>query len=84
MRRKKVDSSTAKVAETPGSLSVKEAGAKGGRRTLELHGKRFLRQIGAKGGQRTAELYAELLSEFGKKGGRPKRPTLDGSVGGAR
>jgi len=67
--------------ETLREVSVREAGSRGGRRTLELHGPEFFQEIGHKGGQRTAELYRELLSEFGKKGGRPKRPPLDESTG---
>lgn len=68
-------------AEVPSQVTVREAGARGGRSTLERQGVEFFREIGKKGGQRTKELYGELLSEFGKKGGRPKRPTLDESAG---
>jgi len=62
-------------------LTVKQAGAKGGRSTLERHGREFFRKIGKKGGKQTARLYQDLLSEFGKKGGRPRRPTLDEYMG---
>jgi hypothetical protein len=62
-------------------ITAAEAGRRGGRSTLEHHGAEFFRQIGRKGGQRTKELYGELLSEFGKKGGRPRRPALDQSMG---
>ena len=62
-------------------ISVAEAGRRGGHATLENQGTEFFRRIGKRGGQRTKELYGELLSEFGKKGGRPRRPTLDGSAG---
>jgi hypothetical protein len=57
-------------------LTVSEAGRKGGQATLNHRGREFYREIGRKGGNRTAELYAHMLSEFGKKGGRPRRPTL--------
>jgi len=67
--------------KVPSQITVREAGAHGGRSTLEHQGVEFFREIGKKGGQRTKELYGELLSEFGKRGGRPKRPTLDGSAG---
>jgi len=62
-------------------ITVADAGRRGGRSTLEHHGAEFFREIGRKGGQRTAQLYAELLSEFGKKGGRPRRPALDKRMG---
>lgn len=68
-------------AEAPSHVTCREAGARGGRATVENQGTDFFKRIGRKGGQRTAELYRELLSEFGKRGGRPKRPTLDESVG---
>ena len=58
-------------------LTVKQAGARGGNRTLERHGREFFQTIGRKGGKRTAKLYRELLSDFGKRGGRPRRPALD-------
>ena len=59
------------------TISVREAGRKGGQATLRNQGNEFFRKIGKKGGKRTAELYRDLLSEFGKKGGRPKRPALN-------
>lgn len=68
-------------AEASSEVTVRQAGARGGCRTLELHGREFFSAIGRKGGQRTAKLYRELLSEFGRKGGRPRRPALDESVG---
>jgi general stress protein YciG len=58
-------------------ISVKEAGRRGGEATLRRYGVSFYREIGKKGGKRTVELYKELLKEFGKKGGRPRRPSLD-------
>lgn len=61
--------------------SVAEAGRRGGRRTLERHGRDHFRAIGKKGGERTKELYAELLREFGSRGGRPQRPDLDEAMG---
>ncbi len=62
-------------------ITVAEAGRRGGQATLEHQGTEFFRKIGRKGGQRTKERYGELLSEFGRKGGRPRRPALDESVG---
>ena len=57
-------------------ITAREAGARGGRSTLERRGIGFFQQIGRKGGRRTAELYSELLREFGRRGGRPRRPNL--------
>lgn len=62
-------------------ISVSEAGRRGGRATLENHGTDFFKKIGRKGGHKTAKLYANLLSDFGKLGGRPKRPNLDITLG---
>ena len=58
-------------------VSVSEAGRKGGQSTLRNRGSDHFREIGRKGGKRTAELYRDLLSEFGKRGGRPRRPSLN-------
>ncbi len=57
-------------------ITTREAGARGGRSTLERRGVGFFQQIGRKGGRRTAELYGKLLKEFGRRGGRPRRPNL--------
>lgn len=64
--------------EVSSGISVQEAGRRGGSVTRDRHaGTGFYQRIGAKGGRRTAELYADLLKEFGKRGGRPRRPTLE-------
>ena len=63
-------------------LTVAEAGRRGGHATLANQGVDFFRRIGKKGGRRTAELYAHLLAEFGRKGGRPRRPSLAEQPGG--
>jgi len=63
-------------------ITVAEAGRRGGRATLENQGVDFFRKIGRKGGQRTAKLYSDLLKDFGRRGGRPRRPTLNETVGG--
>lgn len=81
MRREKPGNSEAEIIEAPEGISVKEAGRRGGRATVENQGVDFFRRIGRKGGERTKELYADLLREFGKKGGRPRRPTLGESAG---
>ena len=42
--------------EEKGSMTVQEAGRKGGNRTSETHGREFYEEIGHKGGQRVKEL----------------------------
>jgi len=82
MRTRKSDNGKVKINGTPESISVKEAGYRGGTATRDRHaGTDFYQRIGAKGGRATAELYASLLREFGKRGGRPKRPALSEPVG---
>ncbi len=76
MKTRKTDENQDEVSE----ITVRESGARGGRATLENHGVEFFRRIGGKGGQRTAELYGDLLKVFGKRGGRPRMPTLSKSV----
>jgi len=58
-------------------ITVAEAGRRGGKSTLERRGTAFFREIGAKGGKRQKELYSDLLSEFGRRGGRPRHPSLN-------
>ena len=62
-------------------ISVREAGRRGGNSTLQRRGIEFFREVGRKGGRRTKELYGNLLSEFGKRGGRHSRPGLGGTIG---
>lgn len=69
------------LVKAPGRISVQEAGRRGGTATLEKQGVNFFREIGRKGGQRTAELYGDLLKEFGRGGGRPRRPPLNEPLG---
>lgn len=70
-------------AEASDQITCQEAGRRGGRSTLARRGKDFFREIGAKGGKRQKELYADLLAEFGRLGGRPRRPSLDENMGEA-
>jgi len=76
MKSKGHDRENQLADEVPG-ISVREAGRRGGTITRDRHGVEFYRQIGAKGGESTKKLYAHLFSEFGKKGGRPRRPSLN-------
>ncbi len=45
--------------ESKGSMTVQEAGRRGGQRTAQTHGKEFYEEIGHKGGQRVKELIEE-------------------------
>ena len=69
------------VPDREAKLSVAEAGRRGGRRTLERYGHDHFRTIGRKGGEHTRDFYADLLKEFGSRGGRPQRPSLDEAMG---
>ncbi len=42
--------------EGKGSMTVAEAGRRGGERTSETHGREFYEEIGHKGGQKVREL----------------------------
>jgi len=70
-------SSQDKETEASGAVSVREAGARGGRTTLERRGTGYFKRIGRKGGLRTKQLYSEMFREFGRRGGRPRRPSLE-------
>jgi general stress protein YciG len=45
--------------ESKGSMTVQEAGRRGGQRTAQTHGREFYEAIGHKGGQRVKELIEE-------------------------
>jgi general stress protein YciG len=57
-------------------MNVREAGRRGGQSTKKRWGIGFFRDIGRIGGKRTAQLYRDVLKEFGRRGGRPRRPKL--------
>jgi len=81
MKRKDLDNSAGQYTDSSKQITVREAGRRGGHATLERRGIDFFREIGKRGGVRTKQLYAELLREFGRRGGRPKRPALPGRAG---
>lgn len=72
---------SANQAEISEAITVREAGRRGGIATRDRRGVEFLREIGRKGGKVTKMRYAHLLSEFGRRGGRPRRPALNESLG---
>ncbi len=53
-----------------GTMTVQEAGRKGGLRTAQTHGKDFYEEIGHKGGQRVKELIEEGKRAKGLASGR--------------
>ena len=68
--------------EVPSQITVREAGRRGGIATRDRRGVEFLREIAKKGGEVTKTRYGHLFSEFGKRGGRPRRPSLNENPGG--
>lgn len=54
-------------------ISVSEAGRRGGLTVLSLKGIEFFSEIGKKGQQVTRKRYPGKASEWGKKGGRPRK-----------
>ena len=61
-------------SECEEQLTVADAGRRGGIETSKRHGLSFYRRIGAKGGKVTRERYSHMMGEFGRRGGRPRRP----------
>jgi hypothetical protein len=59
------------------SLTVVEAGRIGGLTTLRDKGHQFFVQIGAKGQTELRKRYPGMASQWGKKGGRPRKNGLE-------
>lgn len=55
------------------SISVAGAGRKGGIRVLNTRGRDFYVEIGKKGQQAMRKKYPDMASQWGKKGGRPRK-----------
>ena len=64
--------------------TVREAGRRGGLAVLRKYGRRFFVETGRKGQAAMRERYPNMASEWGKKGGRPRKPHLDDIVGEPR
>ena len=64
------------------SITVIEAGQKGGFTVLQRYGRQFFVDIGEKGQKAMRQKYPNMASEWGKLGGRPKKLTLNQIVGG--
>ena len=51
-----------------GTMTVQEAGRKGGMKTAQTHGREFYEEIGHKGGQKVKELIEEGKKALGRSG----------------
>jgi general stress protein YciG len=58
------------------SISVSEAGRRGGLTVLRNRGREFYVQIGIKGQQEMRARYPNMASKWGKLGGRPRKLSL--------
>jgi len=58
------------------NLSVREAGRRGGLSVLAKHGHKHFSKIGKQGQKALRERYPDMASEWGKQGGRPRKPQL--------
>ena len=59
------------------AISVREAGRRGGLAVLATHGREHFSKIGKQGQKALRERHPGMAREWGKKGGRPKKPNLD-------
>jgi general stress protein YciG len=59
-----------------GSITVNEAGKKGGLSLLAKRGNKHFAEIGKKGQETLRKRYPNMASEWGKKGGRPRKKNL--------
>ncbi|MFC1931896.1 hypothetical protein ACFLXJ_06860 [Chloroflexota bacterium] len=57
-------------------ISVNEAGKKGGLALLAKCGSKHFAEIGKKGQKILRKRYPNMASEWGKKGGRPRKYNL--------
>ncbi len=58
------------------SITVAEAGRKGGLSLLAKRGSKHFAEIGRKGQQGLRKRYPGMASEWGKKGGRPRKNNI--------
>ncbi len=68
----------ASESEEKGTMTVAEAGRKGGEKTAETHGHEFYQEIGHKGGEIGGQRVRELIQE-GKKAEGTGPETRSGS-----
>lgn len=65
------------------AISVIEAGKRGGLAVLASRGREFYAEIGRKGQKAMRAKYPNSASEWGKKGGRPRKENLNNMGRGA-
>lgn len=58
------------------TTTVNEAGRKGGLALLAKRGNKHFAEIGKKGQEILRKRYPNMASEWGKKGGRPRKNNL--------
>ncbi len=59
------------------AITVNEAGRRGGLTALKNHGREFFAEIGRRGQKAMRAKYPDSASEWGKKGGRPRKFDLN-------
>jgi len=59
-----------------GGITASEAGKQGGLTVMRNKGRDFFIKIGKKGQKTTRNRYPGMASEWGKKGGRPRKNKL--------
>ena len=62
-------------------ITVREAGRLGGLANLRAHGRAHYVAIGQKGQRAMRARYPDKAREWGKLGGRPRKPSLDEIMG---
>jgi hypothetical protein len=63
------------------SVTVDQAGRRGGLAVLQKRGRDFFSQIGRRGQQAMRAKYPNMAPEWGKLGGRPRKLRLDETSG---
>lgn len=64
------------LGKKPMSMTVAEAGKKGGLSVAKQYGRAFFSSIGRRGQRAQRSKYPEMAKEWGKMGGRPRKPAL--------
>lgn len=65
-------------------ITVSQAGRRGGLSCLRNRGRVFFAEIGVRGQQAMRDKYPGMAHEWGKMGGRPKKPNLNEMGEGAQ
>ena len=65
-------------------MSVVEAGKRGGLTVLANRGRQFYAEIGRKGQQAMRAKYPNMASEWGRRGGRPRKLDLNSMGRGSK